>query len=108
MQRNLVQAGLCTEVFQSRDTFSRFVYKFHNTVNVQLGKPVWTTPYEQLRDNMECVRARCSNNQPAPVAAVAKESGCTEPVVLGFALRTGPIQLTKRDNPDSIVCTLHS
>ena len=86
LQRNLVQAGLKPAVFDSRDTFSRFIYDLHNTVSQQLGKPRWDRSYEYLRSHIECVRARSSNKPKS--ATRGKEAGCTEPVVYGCPVAT--------------------
>ena len=104
MQRNLVDSGLAPQVFDNRETFSRFIYRFHNTVNKQLGKPVWDKSYEYLRANMECLRARCTNNSNKEKTP-KKEKGCTEPVVLGCPVASR-IQIIKRP-PVAGTCALH-
>ncbi len=104
MQRNLVDSGLALGIFESRETFSRFMYRFHNTVNKQLGKPEWDKSYEYLRANMECLRARCTNTKVA--AAPKTEKGCTEPVVLGCPVASR-IQIVKRPAAPEVCTALH-
>ena len=79
LQRNLVDTNISYKVFQSRKSFSMFIYNLHNTVNKQLDKPEWEHNYEYLRGSMECLRARCSGKKPTK--PTKKEMGCTEPKV---------------------------
>jgi hypothetical protein len=57
---NLKETGFCTKVFQNRDTFSRFIYKLHETVRRMQGKKTIVSyldlrrDYESLTDE-ECV-----------------------------------------------------
>ena len=74
---NLERAGMCDEVFASRDTFSRFCYRLHEVVNQMLGK-VSSVTYEQVRDRYEAFRAGCAAATPAPRAGV--ERGCVAPL----------------------------
>ena len=101
MQRNLVDSGLTAEIFSSRAAFSRFIYRFHNTVNRQLGKPDWNESYEFLRANMECLRARCTNKKKD----TGVEKGCTEPMVLGCPVASR-IQIVERPVVPG-ACALH-
>jgi hypothetical protein len=70
---NLKAAGFSNDVFKNRDSFSRFIYKFHNTVNKMLGKPNYET-YEFVRERYETFRASCG-----PAGEMAKEKGCLVP-----------------------------
>lgn len=69
---NLGDAEFCEEVFDSRDSFSRFIHKLHDQVNTMLGKPC-TDSYEDVRQMFEYFRAGCGGTK----AAGAKEKGCT-------------------------------
>lgn len=84
MQDNLVAAGVSYDKFDGREAFSKFIFNFHNKVSLNLGKKEWNPnpgqdPYLYLREQMECIRARCSN-KPTQEGV---EKGCTEPVILG-------------------------
>lgn len=72
-RKNLVSAGFNDGVLRTRSSFSRFIFRLHNTVNGMLNKDVDLT-YEQVRDMYEHFRARCDSNTDA------KELGCTNPV----------------------------
>ena len=57
--KNLNEAGFSNRVFESRATFSRFVYDLHECVNTMLGKEPSGLTYERVRDRYELLRARC-------------------------------------------------
>ena len=44
---------------KGRAGFSRYMYDFHNVVNVMLGKPC-TLTYKEVKDRYENFRARCT------------------------------------------------
>lgn len=69
---NLKTANFSIAVMKNRDTFSRFVYKLHNIVNVMLGRKVYLT-YEQVRDRYSLFRASCS-------VETTIENGCVIPL----------------------------
>ena len=60
---------------ESRDTFSRYVYKLHELINTMLGKKSNLT-YCDVRERYEHFRARCTLNDPPKT-----EKGCTVPLV---------------------------
>jgi len=73
---------------ESRDTFSRFVYDLHETVNRLLGKKSGLT-YCDVRERYEHFRSRCTQDAPKVFNFRAfyrgktkreKEKGCTEPL----------------------------
>lgn len=66
---------------KNRDTFSRYVYKLHETVNKMLGKKSGLS-YCDVRERYEHFRARCSNEKPKifKFNKTKKEKGCTEPL----------------------------
>jgi len=69
---------------KSRDSFSRYVYNLHETVNKMLGKKSNLT-YCQVRDRYEDFRARCTMDKSKIFKFTRKikrkkEKGCTEPL----------------------------
>ena len=60
---------------ESRDTFSRYVYRLHELINTMLGKKSNLT-YCDVRERYEHFRARCTLNDPPKT-----EKGCTVPLV---------------------------
>jgi|UniRef100_A0A6C0AII3 hypothetical protein len=60
---------------ESRDTFSRYVYKLHELINTMLGKKS-NLSYCDIRERYEHFRARCTLNEPPKT-----EKGCTVPLV---------------------------
>ena len=67
---NLCAAGFGMEVMQSRDTFSRFVWRLHDEVNKLLHKK--SKAYEKVRDQYEGYRAKCLDKK-------GSHEGCSEP-----------------------------
>jgi len=72
----------------SRDTFSRFVYELHETVNRMLGKKSGLT-YCDVRERYEHFRSRCTQDAPKVFDfkkmftgknGDENEKGCTEPL----------------------------
>jgi hypothetical protein len=70
---------------ESRETFSRYIYELHETVNRMLGKNSHLK-YHDVRDRYENFRSRCSEEKPM-VFTFKKtttrkkiEKGCTEPL----------------------------
>lgn len=70
---------------KNRETFSKYVYDLHETVNRMLKKNVRLT-YCEVRDRYENFRARCTQEKPTifdfkrVAAGKAKEKGCTVPL----------------------------
>jgi len=73
---------------ESRDTFSRFVYDLHETVNKLLGKKSGLS-YCDVRERYEHFRSRCTQDAPKVFNfrefyrgknKHMKEKGCTEPL----------------------------
>ena len=69
----------------SRDTFSRYIYELHETVNKMLNKKSNLT-YCEVRDRYENFRSRCTEEKPRifnfkqTKTRRKKEKGCTEPL----------------------------
>ncbi len=87
LTNNLATRPLKMCHMESRDTFSRFVYDLHETVNKLLGKNSGLT-YCDVRERYEHFRSRCTQDAPK-VFDFKKfyrgkkgqhEKGCTEPL----------------------------
>lgn len=77
---NLKKIPLELSDMKSRDTFSKWVYRFHEAVNTMLKKKSGLS-YADVRERYENFRARCvwSEKDKTPVE-VKKEMGCVEPI----------------------------
>ena len=67
---------------KNRDTFSRYIYKLHETVNKMLGKKSGLS-YCDVRERYEHFRSRCTSEKPTMFnfrKTKKKERGCTEPL----------------------------
>ena len=70
---------------KSRDTFSRYIYELHETVNKMLNKKSNLT-YCEDRERYEHFRSRCTNEKPKVFTfkksktLKKRENGCTEPL----------------------------
>jgi hypothetical protein len=65
---------------KSRETFSKYIYRLHETVNCMLNKRSGLT-YVNVRDRYENFRARCQPaNKTRKMAKKKSELGCTEPL----------------------------
>jgi hypothetical protein len=81
-KKNIHDAGFSTSTMDSRDSFSRFIYKFHNCVNKMLGKSI-NISYSDVRDRYEHFRSRCSETEKAANIMMIqkkskKEKGCDD------------------------------
>ena len=72
LKKNFKTLPLRMADMASRDTFSRYVYNLHETVNQMLKKKSHLT-YDQVRERYEHFRARCTLSEKV-------EKGCTEPL----------------------------
>ena len=65
----------------NRNTFSRFIYKLHETINTLLNKKSGLT-YCDVRERYEHFRSRCTEEKSSKLKLVkgAPEKGCTEPL----------------------------
>ena len=81
LDRNFKNLPLRHCDMKNRDTFSRYVYNLHETVNKMLGKKSGLT-YCDVRERYEHFRARCVENpKMAKINKTRKkERGCTEPL----------------------------
>ena len=67
---------------KGRSGFSKYMYDFHNQVNIMLGKPC-TLSYKDVKDRYENFRARCTLKKTKAEMEeqkrrIRKEKGCTE------------------------------
>ena len=88
LTNNLATRPLKMCHMESRETFSRFIYELHETVNKMLGKNSGLT-YCDVRERYEHFRSRCTQDAPKVFNFKdfykgknkdAKEKGCTEPL----------------------------
>jgi hypothetical protein len=67
---------LTMKVMENRETFSKYIYELHETVNNLLGKTSGLT-YEEVRDRFENFRSRCTNEEPK---IIKDHKGCVVPL----------------------------
>ena len=88
LTNNLKSNPLNMSDMKSRDTFSRYIYKLHETVNKLLGKKSGLS-YCDVRERYEHFRSRCTDEKPKifnikktmkKTLKKKKEKGCTEPL----------------------------
>jgi hypothetical protein len=83
---------LTSKVVESRDSFSRYIYKLHETVNKLLNKKSGLS-YGDVRERYEHFRSRCTQDSKEPIITMPDlkktrknkkekepEKGCTEPL----------------------------
>lgn len=82
LRKNFKQLPLAHKHMRSRETFSRYIYDLHELVNKMLGKTSGLT-YDNIRSRYEHFRSRCSTKKSntRKRKMIAKEKGCTEPLV---------------------------
>jgi hypothetical protein len=87
LKTNMKANPLTMSDMESRDTFSRYIYKLHETINKLLGKKSGLT-YCDVRERYEHFRSRCTDEKPKILSLEKsknktlkkKEKGCTEPL----------------------------
>lgn len=88
LTNNLKATPLSNEDMKDRNSFSRYVYKLHETVNKMLGKKSGLS-YCDVRERYEHFRSRCTDEKPKVFdikqmktnkTLKKKEMGCTEPL----------------------------
>lgn len=77
LKKNLKVTGYGDHVFENRETFSKYLFDLHQTVNKMLGKTNDLT-YEKVRNIYENFRARCSLQGMESCPKI--ENGCTVPI----------------------------
>lgn len=85
LANNLKKKPLLACHMANRETFSRYVYELHETVNKMLHKKSKLT-YCDVRERYEHFRSRCTDEKPKVFnfkqssTRKKKEKGCTEPL----------------------------
>jgi len=90
LTNNLKSSPLTMAEMKDRDSFSRYIYKLHETVNKMLGKKSGLS-YCDVRERYEHFRSRCTDEKPKVFDIIKnikktlknknkKEKGCTEPL----------------------------
>jgi hypothetical protein len=91
LTKNFKKMPLTMKDMENRDTFSRYVYNLHETVNKMLKKKSGLT-YNEVRDRYENFRSRCTEENKGKLfnfkkvlktrkqKKEKKEKGCTEPL----------------------------
>lgn len=83
---NLVQLGFQkphtpsrlakSKFLKNRDTFTRFIFDFHNQVSKMLGKDTSYIDYDEVMEDLEIGRASCSSKRK--IGEIG-EIGCVQP-----------------------------
>lgn len=63
LAKNFAKLPLTEKHMESRNTFSRYIYRLHEVINTMLGKKSGLT-YCDVRERYEHFRARCTIDQP--------------------------------------------
>jgi hypothetical protein len=86
LKTNLKGNPLTMSDMESRDTFSRYIYKLHETINKLLGKKSGLS-YCDVRERYEHFRSRCTQDSQKILKIKTlknknktTEKGCTEPL----------------------------
>ena len=89
LTNNLKANPISAADMKSRDSFSRYVYKLHESVNKMLNKRSGLS-YCDVRERYEHFRSRCTDEKPqvfslerqkkGKFTRKSKEKGCTEPL----------------------------
>jgi hypothetical protein len=90
LTNNFKELPLTMKHMESRDTFSKYIYKLHELVNKMLNKSS-NLSYCDVRERYEHFRARCTDPKPKVFEqqelhklnknkTYKKEKGCTEPL----------------------------
>lgn len=85
LANNMKKKPLTMCYMKSRETFSRYIYELHETINRMLNKKSNLT-YCEVRERYEHFRSRCTDEKPTvftfkkTTTRRNKEKGCTEPL----------------------------
>jgi hypothetical protein len=85
LANNMKKKPLMMCHMKNRETFSRYIYELHETVNRMLNKKSNLT-YCDVRERYEHFRSRCTDEKPKvftfkkTTTRKKKEKGCTEPL----------------------------
>ena len=84
---------------KSRETFSRYIYELHETVNQMLDKKSGLT-YDKVRERYEHFRARCAKPLPRIRARCTAKKTATK---TGKATKTGTAKKTSPSDKGCVV-----
>ena len=79
LKNNMTMSPLKWSDMKNRDSFSRYIYNLHETVNKLLGKKS-NLSYCDVRERYEHFRSRCTLDKPRLIKIKPVEKGCTEPL----------------------------
>ena len=86
LKNNFKKFPLNNNIFENRNSFSRYIYNLHELINKMLGKKS-NLSYCDVRDRYEQFRSRCVIDKPKIFKykknfnkTKKKEKGCTEPL----------------------------
>jgi len=82
LKKNFKTLPLTMDCMKNRETFSKYIYNLHETINKMLGKKSGLS-YCDVRERYEHFRARCTKEKPVLFnfdKIKPKEKGCTEPL----------------------------
>jgi len=74
LKKNFKKLPLTNKVFESRYSFSLYIYHLHELINTMLGKKSGLT-FQQVRDRYESFRSKCSSKKTFKKSKI--EKGCT-------------------------------
>lgn len=86
LKKNFKTLPLSMKHMKSRESFSKYIFELHETINTMLGKKSGLT-YEIIRERYEHFRSRCTKslrdkkkNKTKKVRFQKTEDGCTVPL----------------------------
>jgi len=79
LSKNFKQSNYSVKVFHNRNTFSRWMYTLHETVNKMLGKKSGLS-YKNVKHTYEQFRSRCIEDNNIQICKTLQlEKGCITP-----------------------------
>ena len=78
LKKNFEKLPPTLDKFKNRETFSRYIYDLHETVNKMLGKKS-NLSYEDVRDRFETFRAKCIVEKKKSCKKKKSHKGCEQP-----------------------------
>jgi len=80
LTKNLKTTPITITTMENRESFSRYLYQLHETINKMLNKTSGLT-YDKVRERYEHFRARCLDPPEVSLVQPVSEKGCTDPLV---------------------------
>jgi hypothetical protein len=105
--KNFKKQPLTMSHMKSRETFSRYIYDLHETINQMLDKRSGLT-YENVRERYEHFRARCAKPLKRICNRTRKNEKKTSPSSAGTAKKTSPSSAgtAKKTSPSDKGCVV--